>query len=154
MYMAFDNNVPVMDFVAVLMSFFAIVISGIAIWQTWKINTTNLQSIYYENVFKKYLLKSIPKAYMKIKFENGSMTDTYKKLNNVVMDMLQDAKYFEFAKKDFYGELQKRAIKLDEKLVSNSSKIFSSMSEREAFKAEIKDDIGEIFKLINRYYSR
>ena len=147
--MGFDMNVPIADGIAVLVSVVAVAISIIAMKQTRKINNTNLQSIYYEYVFKKYLLKRIPKALHKIQIRDNKLCKSYRYMTKMLMDMLEDAKYFEYIKPDFYNQLKSIAVEIDDELVSSASKTFY---DEDIFRDEIKKKTVKMVRLINDNY--
>lgn len=137
---------------ALLVSLVAIVISVISLCQNKSLNTTNLQAKYFEKIFTDFFVDIIPDAVEDVKFENGKLNESYKKLNNAMMDMVDKSKYFAYAKHEFYIELKHMTISLEDKLIECASKVIQNRDEQVSFIYEIHEDVMDIIKLINKNY--
>lgn len=139
-------------FVALIVAVLSFVVSLVAIRQNTSINTTNLQAKYFEDIFKSYIVDRIPETVSKLEFVDGKLNHAYRDLNNVMMEMIADSKYFAYAKKDFYDELQGMTRDLEDKLITQSNKESLDMDYQKKFIYEIHMDIMEIVKFINKNY--
>ena len=68
--------------------------------------------------------------------------------------MICDAKYYAYAKHDFFIELKNATLNLDEKLVTAASKVEPDKDVQNEFIYSIHEDIMQIFKLINKNYHK
>lgn len=144
-----ELKVAILAFVA---SIIAIVVSVISLLQNKALNNTNLQAKYFEKIFTEYFVNKIPNAVDEIKFENGKLSNNYKKLNDTMMNMINDSKYFAYAKHSFYIELKNKTIKLEDKLIEGAAKNWIDRDEQLKFIFEIHEDVMEIVKFINKNY--
>lgn len=137
---------------AFLASLVAIIISVISLHQNKKLNTTNLQARYFEKIFTLYVVERIPNDIEKVRFVNGKLHKDYKDINNTMMDMIEDSKYFAYAKHGFYIKLKQSTIALEDKLIECASDTILDMDQQLQFIYEIHEDIQAIIKLINKNY--
>ena len=144
---------PLLDYLPVILSVIAIIISGITIFYEIKLNNTNLQSIYFEQIFGEYLKTKIPKVMGKLDFdENGKLRREYREINKVFMAMMRECGYFKYAKNDFFHSLCTKTQELDEYLVELAGKTFLSRKEQDLIKIEVHSKVQDIVQLINRNY--
>lgn len=142
-----------LDIVAMITSVLAIIISFAGIVIQKRLNSSNLQSKYFEEIFKDYFLVKIPKCAKSLSFNsNGKLNASYKELNNVFMEMVRKSAYFAYAKNDFYEELRKRTIQLDEKLVVKAGETEQDEFKQKEFIFSVHQDIMKIVKLVNKNY--
>ena len=137
---------------AFLASVIALIISVVSLIQNKKINTTNLQARYFEEIFKEYIVKRIPNAVSKIDFQEGRLNKKYKKLVDVMMDMVEHSKYYAYAKHEFYEELKIKTISLEDKLIECASEEIIDIIKQKTFLYSIHEDVMDIIKLINKNY--
>lgn len=147
-----DDGELIIAGLAFIASLVAIIISVISLRQNKSLNITNLQARYFERIFTEYFVDKIPNAVEKVKFENGMLNKKYKILNNTMMDMIGDSKYFAYAKPEFYLEMKKMTIDLEDKLIECASKNVSDKMDQERFIYKIHEEVMKIIKFINKNY--
>lgn len=140
--------------IALVISIISFVLSLIALYQNRNLNTTNLQATYFEGIFRKYILEIIPNAVEKLHFENGRLSVTYKELNNVMMDMIKSARYYAYAKHDFYKGLKDRVQTLEDKLIVQAGLEIQDVYEQSRFIYGVHEDIMSIITYINKNYHK
>lgn len=144
-----------LEYVSITLSCIAIVVSVLAIFYQIKLNNTNLQSIYFEEIFGEYLKFKIPKVMKKLQFnENGKLHYGYREINKVFMAMVRECGYFKYAKNDFYYDLIEKTKALDEYLVDIAGKRITSKEQQKEIKLSVHKDVQSIVKLINKNYQR
>ncbi len=143
----------------VTISVVALVISGISVMiaiatmiQGRRMNTTNLQSKYFDKIFTEFLTSRIPEALDKVRFVNNRLDKSYKDVVNVMMEMVEKSKYFSFAKPKFYKELNEKTIALEDKLINCAAKQIPSREMQKEFIEGVYKDMKDIIKLINKNY--
>lgn len=139
---------------ALFISALAFIGSIIALVQNRNMNITNLQARYFEEIFKEYVVKKIPDAVEKLCFEEGRLSPNYKELNNVMMDMICSAKYYAYAKHDFYSELKAKTQNLEDKLIIQAGKKLDEIDLQVKFVYEVHQDIMDIVTYINQNYHK
>ena len=141
----------IVSIIALLVS---IAISLIGIWVQKKINRSNLEAIYFETIFKSYLLEIIPEKVSKIKFgTNNKLNNNYKELNDTMMEMVRKARYFSFSRPKFYNELTDMTRELEDYLIELSSKTIEQTTKQNEIIIKIEKLVGKIMVHINKNYS-
>lgn len=145
----------VFEYLSVVLSIIAIVISVLAIFYQIKLNNTNLQSVYFEEIFGSYLKNKIPKVMEKLEFdERGKLSQGYREINKTFMAMIRGCGYFKYAKNDFYYELTSKTKALDEHLVEIAGKQIKDREEQKVIKLSVHKEVQDIVYLINKNYQR
>ena len=74
----------VIAFAALIISVISAAFSLLSLRIQKKLNTTNLQAVFYEDIFKNYLIKDVPNAARLLIYRDGKLDNNYKKLNLVM----------------------------------------------------------------------
>lgn len=139
-------------FLALVVAAISLLVSIYAILQNRKINTTNLEAKYFEEVFREYSVNKIPDCVSKLEFENGKLNEEYRNLNHIMMEMIRKAKYYAYAKREFYLELQRKTMALEDKLMDKARDNVADIEEQAEFIYSVHMDIMDIIKYINKNY--
>jgi hypothetical protein len=145
-----------MEIAALGISFLALIVSIIAIFIESKrenrLNGVNLEGEYYRDIYKEALVYKIPKARGFIGFDEGSRLVGTEALIQELQNLRTDSLYFQYSRKDFFDELNKKIQKLEDYLVSNTkNRVFLGESQQDALE-EIRHGIEDIYKLISDAY--
>lgn len=140
---------------ALIISVISIVISCFSLHQDKKLNSQNLQAIYFKELFQEYLINKIPEAALKLNFDNrGKLEPTYREINKVMMGMIKGARYFVFADLDFYSELKIKTQNLEDELAMLSNQTVMDKKAQEQGIIHINKLISEIVEFINKKYCK
>lgn len=149
------NKPQIIEGISIILSIIALVVSGISIFYQIKLNNTNLQSIYFEEIFGKYLKDKIPRVMERLDFNaSGKLCVEYRQINKEFMAMIRDCGYFKYAKNDFYYELTEKTKDLEEHLVDVAGKIIENKEQQKKIKLSLHKEVQDIFALINKNYQR
>lgn len=149
------NKPQIIEGISIVLSIIALVVSGISIFYQIKLNNTNLQSIYFEEIFGKYLKDKIPRVMERLDFNaSGKLCVEYRQINKEFMAMIRDCGYFKYAKNDFYYELTEKTKDLEEHLVDVAGKIIENKEQQKKIKLSLHKEVQDIFALINKNYQR
>lgn len=109
----------------------------------------NLESIYFNAIFKDILIYKIPKAQKKIYInESGKIqddSDFIKLLNEIRNKSL----YFKYTDKDFYDRLVKKLQDLEDYIVTRGNK---QILDRNIFLQSINEKVEDLYRLLIEYY--
>lgn len=109
----------------------------------------NLESIYFNAIFKNILIYRIPKAQKKIYInESGKIqddSDFIKLLNEIRNKSL----YFKYTDKDFYDRLVKKLQDLEDYIVTRGNK---QILDRNIFLQSINEKVEDLYRLLIEYY--
>lgn len=89
-----------------------------------KKNETNLESIFYVEIFKDYLITELPKARRNIFIDSSGYMKEYDDLCKVLFNIKKKAAYFQYRNPNFYERLKNKLNLLEDLLVSTEGKSF------------------------------
>ena len=155
------NNHPtlstdnILSIIAIVISIIAILISLLMMFQTKVLNNTNLQARYFEKIFTSYIVELIPDKAAKLCYTNDGFLDkNYKELVSTIMEMIQHSRYFAYAKHDFYSDMCKKSIELEDMLIECSSNQVTNKDIQNKNIYDIHIKIQDIVNLINKNYHK
>lgn len=138
-----------------VLSFFAIIISiGTVIFEyirELKFNRTNLEAIYYTDIYKEHLVYGIPNARKYIKIDINNQLIGTDKLINELQKLRQDSLYFQYSNIKFYEELCKATQTLEDFLVENTSKFYEGEEQTKIYNY-IQNGLNEVYRVISSGY--
>lgn len=137
---------------ALVVAFASFIVSLLSVLQNRKINTTNLEAKYFEETFRDYIVNRMPECVAKLQFIDGKLSGSYKELNNLMMEMIRDARYYAYAKRDFYLKLQEMTQNLEDRLMIQANECIINTDLQVEFIYSIHVDIMNIIKFINKNY--
>lgn len=146
------NTSDIIAAIAVLISLVSIIISVITMKQTTDINKTNLQAEYFQKNFFDYIVEKIPDKAKALRYSGGKLDVNYTELINVVMDMVQESKFFSYAKQDFYIELKQRCKDFEDVVLTIAAGYTDVVEEQKKNIVDINLELQKIVKLINDNY--
>ena len=143
------------DIIAIIISVISLIITILSLLMQRRQNITNLQAIYFEEIFKYYFMKKIPNKLRMLSFnKNGKLSKSYREIINVFLDMIIDSAYFAYAKKDFYDELKKMVTNLEDKLIAKANNAVLELEQQKDFIYSVHEDTKNIVKLVNKNYHK
>ena len=142
------------DIIAILALIVALAEIIVTAYQSRNMNSTNLQAMYFEEIFKDYMVKRIPKAADNLHYDGELLSPGYRDLVDVIMDMVNECKYFAYAKHTFYSNLKVKCIGLEDELIDMASTPCVTEQERKENIYHVHEEIVEIIKLINDNYHK
>lgn len=144
-----------MDLAAIIISVIALIASIIVAVVQYKsnirINHINLEAIYFNDIYKDYLIKKLPKSRSLLHIDSGGKL-LY--INDLVIDLQQmrkDSLYYLYKDKAYYTELKKSLQKLEDFLVEQSANTIPH-EEYANFHYKIEEDLREIYSLITNKF--
>lgn len=103
-----------------------------------KIAEKGLNKQFFEEIFFEDIVKNLPKS-----------LDTLEETENIILSILEKAKFYKFFEKDFYNAIKEDLFEIDEILVgldSNSGEIFEIKKEKILMKIE------SFYEKLRNYY--
>lgn len=138
-----------------VLSFLAIIISiGTVIFEyikELKFNRTNLEAIYYTDIYKEHLVYDIPNARKYIKIDRNNQLIGTDKLINELQKLRQDSLYFQYSNIKFYEELCEATQTLEDFLVKNTHEIYEGEEQTKIYNY-IQNGINEVYRVISSGY--
>lgn len=140
---------------ALVVSIIAVIVAlGVAVIQHQreiKINQTNLESIYFNEIYMKYLITKIPNARKYIYIDrDGNLRDT-EKIIDELNNMRQDSLYYYYNDVGFYDKLKKTCQDLEDYLINTSTTPLTGEDQTEFFN-KLKTKLQDIYLVINNKF--
>lgn len=141
-----------MEILAIIISLIALAISVLVAVNEYKrdyeINRTNLESVYFNEIYKEFLLKSIPNARKYIRFDNDGMLRDTEKMRDLLNQIRHDSLYYFYNDQYYYDSLKTKCQELEDFLLKSSERSLSGEEQTEFYKT-LQDGIKDIYKAIN-----
>lgn len=116
-----------------------------------QINNINLESVIYLEIFKDFLIETIPSARNELFIDVDGKICEYDKIKDVLVDLKKQAIYFNYRYTSFYEELIHKVNEIENTIVEATSKKFVSI-EKEKKLEEIDYKIKELYEHIIKGY--
>lgn len=129
----------------------SIIVAIITFSSNAKKQRTELESVYFKEIYQKILIKDIPEARGYVRFDGENKLRETDKLIAELKNILQISRYFLYNDKEFYNELKYNVQQLEDYLVENTDKQFNSEDIVEVYK-EIHERLENIYKVISNGY--
>ncbi|MDT9722185.1 hypothetical protein QVE09_25070 [Paenibacillus sp. ClWae2A] len=144
-----------MDVAALVISIAAIFISIMVAFiqdeREHKLNRTNLEAIYFNEIYKEYLTKRLPNARKYIHIDpNGVLKDT-DKIRDELNNIRQDSLYYLYNDEDFYNKLKLKSQSLEDYLIRSSVNPLLGEEQTE-FYSKLQNELKELYKTINNKF--
>ncbi len=147
------HQYDIIDYIAIILSLIAIVVSIYGIYSQKKMNDVNLQAAYFKEIFGDYLKNKIPEVCAKLNYdENGKLNKSYREISFIFFDMIQECGYFKYADNDFFFDLKNMVKELDEELVEMAGDVEKDKSLQKKNIIKIHARVEKIFARINKAY--
>lgn len=141
--------------IATVLSVIAIIVSIIVAIKENRLQTDlnriNLESEYFNDIYKEHLIYKIPKARGYITFDASGKLIGTDKLIEELQQLRQDSLYFHYNKRDFYNKLKEEIQTLEDYLVKSADKQFVGEDYENIFRY-ITECINVIYKTISDGY--
>lgn len=137
--------------VSIVAAIIALAVAFIQHKREHRINQTNLESVYFNEIYKEYLIKRIPNSRKYIHIDmNGVLKDT-DKIRDELNNIRQDSLYYLYNDETFYNELKKKCQNLEDYLVRSSANPLLGEDQTE-FHGKLQSELKEIYRTINNKF--
>ncbi len=109
----------------------------------------NLETIYFNAIFKNILIYDIPKAQRKIYVNESGIIQDDKDFIKLLNKIRNKSLYFKYTDKDFYDKLVKNLQDLEDFIINRSN---TPIVDRNNFLKSVNDKVEELYKLLIEYY--
>lgn len=140
-----------MEWISIIISVIAILVSIYSIKSNIKINKINIQRSYFDEIYKEYLIKKLPKARSDIRVIENKITGTIN-MCNVIKDIKFDSLYYKYHDKKFYEKINAMCQNLLDYIVYCDNKVYNDFEQDEIFQ-DIKNinlKIEELYEILHQ----
>lgn len=144
-----------MEQLSIVISIITLVLSVI----TWcmsekkgkRINNINLESIFYTEIFKDYLIIELPRERMKIFINQDGFLKDYDGLCDCLLQIKKKAAYFQYRNHDFYWKLKSKLDFLEDTLIKTEGKVYKGRDVNSILE-DIDSKLEDIYSYILKSY--
>lgn len=131
---------------------FALLTSGFALYKQLKKDKVSQNTIFFNQIFFKFLTQDCVDARNDIRFDNCGKLENTEKFEALIADLGNKISFYEYVDKVFYDQLKKLLTELDDLVVDD--KEFKGKKQAD-HSNKIDKKILELFKLImDKYFVR
>lgn len=131
---------------------FALLTSGFALYKQLKKDKVSQNTIFFNQIFFKFLTQDCVDARNDIRFDNCGKLENTEKFEALIADLGNKISFYEYVDKVFYDQLKKLLTELDDLVVD--AKEFKGKKQAD-HSNKIDKKILELFKLImDKYFVR
>lgn len=112
-----------------------------------KLNDISLESTYFNDLYKDFLLKDLPQNRLKITINFEGKLVGGNDLVNTLNEIRKSSTYFLYTDKEFYDELKKCTQDLEDYILSAEDKSLVGEDQTEVFN-DISSKISKIYKVM------
>lgn len=140
-----------MDIIALVVSIVSLLVStSLGVYeliQNKNLNRMSLESEYFDELFKKFLLVDLPKSRKKITFDANYVLVNTDELTKSLNDLRHNALYFQYTDKEFYSKL-KNALRALEDYVVLSENVEMIGEDQSEFYNKMQELITDIYDVL------
>ncbi|MGE7753236.1 hypothetical protein [Lysinibacillus fusiformis] len=137
--------------VSIIAAIIALVVAYIQHIREHSINQTNLEAVYFNEIYKEYLIKRIPSSRKYIHIDMYGVLKDTDKIRNELNNIRQDSLYYLYNDEVFYKELKNKCQNLEDYLISCSANPLVG-EEQTDFHNKLQSDLKEIYRIINNKF--
>lgn len=135
--------------ISIFSSAIALLISGIALYKQLKKDKISQNTIFFKEVFFKFLTQDCVEARNDINFDIDGKINNTDKFENIIADLGKKISFFEYVDKNFYDKVRKLLTDLDDLLLDDKNYKGKKQTDHSN---KIDEKISELFKLIMDKY--
>lgn len=138
----------IVAFIFSVISFFiSIIIAYVGYKKDYDLTKISLESVFYNDIFKEYLIQKIPKARAVIWIDPNRKLRDISDLIMVLNNLRQDSLYFSYNNKSFYNKLKNACQSLEDYLTNQEDGRIAEEDET-IFFDKVHNDITAIYDTI------
>lgn len=143
------------DALSLIFSIIAICVSVFVAYKEYqrdlKINETNLEATYFDEIYKQHLIYKIPKARRYLRIASNNQIADDQPLIDELNAIRKESLYFLYTNKPFYDSLILKLQQLEDFLVSSEAKQLVGEEQTEFF-SQVQTYMNEIYTHITSAY--
>lgn len=138
----------IISVVSVLLNIFFTVVNR---FSTKKEYRNQHSRVIFEKIFLEYMIEKIPQSLLELEFIDGVLSDTYRSVNGLLLEMKEKSEIYYYINKKFYNDLEKIIIDIDDKLIIVSDLEYSETNQM-FVRREIDELFSSLFAILNKEY--
>lgn len=116
-----------------------------------KMNKSNLNSYYFNEIYREHLISKIPQARKRISINyNGNLVG-YEDMVQEMKDIQSDSLFYKYNNEKYFEKLKKAAQNVEDFLIAEAGETFSR-EEQVHFMNELHKRMTELYKILNDQY--
>lgn len=138
------------DIIAIIALAVSVVAAAYEIYLNRKINTINLNSYYFNEIYREHLINKIPKARKYISISNNKVVGC-KYMIKEMQALQSDSLYYKYMDRVYFKKLKNNAQILEEYLIECDKKMFVGEEQTDFFN-NLATYLEKLYEVINEKY--
>lgn len=113
-----------------------------------KLNQTNLESIYFNDMYKEILIKELPVGFKYVHIDKNGVLKNTDKLISSLKKIWQESVYYQYNDEQFYTELKSKCQEIEDFLLNSQENPLLEENQK-IFKLKIEEGLKEIYQIVN-----
>ena len=139
------------DIIAIIALIISVVVALYDIFIAKRANKTNLNSYYFNEIYREHLIHKIPDSRKYIKIDLNGKLVGYKKIVQEMKELQTDSLYYKYVDKKYHKKLVEQARKIEDFIIDSIEKRFFEEEETD-FWNELKKELSVLYKILNDKY--
>lgn len=117
------------------------------------INKVNLNSYYFNEIYREHLIAKIPKARKRISLNYNGRLVGYEDMIQEMKDLQNDSLFYKYNDEKYFAKLKEAAQNMEDFLIAGVGETFVG-EEQTCFMEELHNLMTELYKTLNNQYVR
>lgn len=139
------------DVIALLALIISAIVAIYSVYKSVKLNKSNLNSYYFNEIYREHLIKKIPVARKFISIDRNGKLTGYQHMIQEMKNIQTDSIYYKYVDNDYFINLKDVAQDLEEFLIINTEKTFGDKEETR-FELTLSEKIQNVYRVLNKKY--
>ncbi len=139
------------DIIAIIALIISAAVALYDIFVAKRANRTNLNSYYFNEIYREHLIHKIPDSRKYIKINLDGKLVGYNKIVQEMKVIQVDSLYYKYVDKKYYEKLVRQAQKIEDFVIAATAKHYNG-EEQTDFWNELKKELSELYRILNDKY--
>lgn len=139
------------DIIAIIALIISAAVALYDIFVAKRANRINLNSYYFNEIYRDHLIHKIPDSRKYIKIDLNGKLVGYDKIVQEMKEIQVDSLYYKYIDKKYYEKLVHQAQKIEDFVITATAKCYNG-EEQTDFWNELKKELSELYKILNTKY--
>lgn len=113
-----------------------------------KLNQTNLESVYFNDIYKEILIKDIPVGLRYIHISQEGIISNTDKLTESLQKIFQVSVYYQYNDENFYNELKSKCQEIEDYILESQQRPLLE-TDRSVFNSKIQRETKKLYQIVN-----
>lgn len=139
------------DIIAIIALIISAMVALYDIFVAKRANRTNLNSYYFNEIYREHLIHKIPDSRKYITIDKDGKLIGYDKIVQEMKAIQVDSLYYKYIDKTYHEKFVSQAQKIEDFVITSTAKCYNE-EEKTDFEDELKKELSELYRILNDKY--